>query len=219
MVRTKLKNIALLAVAAAVALPIYSQEVNISKDDPLEIESSTWNVNNRTKAVTYTGEVKVRHAGNIMKAEKVTILPDSDMITAEKHIEFTEKSGTRTTGEFAEYLKSSKQLIMKENATLVSMDKEKVRTNVRADVMELYGNENRAVARGNVDISRLDMKVKCGTALLDDRKDSVVLEDNPVVTKLDDIFKGKKLTIYFGKRLLVAEGDVTAKFYVKGAGE
>ena len=216
--KRKMKKTAIIVILLITA-GVMAQDLKISKEEPLEIISGSMNINNKTKAVTYTGAVTIKHAGNILKADKVTILPDSDAIIAEKNIEFTAKNKTKTTGGYAEYIKSKKQLIMKENATLVSVDKEKVKTNVKADVMELYGDEDRAEARGNVEMSRLDEKVKCATAVLDNKKDNVVLEGNPVVTKLDDMFEGKKLTIYFGKKLLVAEENVKARFYAKGAGE
>lgn len=205
------------------AIPIFiflsvlnAQELKVTKEEPLEITAKTVLGNSKTKEIIYTGNVVLKHAGNILKSNKLTILANSDKMIAEGNVGFVNKNDTiEMKGQYVEYLKSSKHIMMKESPILFLNDREGIKTTVKSDVMELFSEEEKAVMYGNVEIIREDMKILCGQASYDKSLEKVVLEGKPVVFKKQDRYEGDKITIFTKKRNLIADSNVKALIYFK----
>lgn len=193
-----------------------AQELKISKEEPLEITAKSVTGNNKTKEVIYTGNVVMKHAGNTLKSEKLTIVPNSSKIIAEKDITFINKENTmEIKGGYSEYLRDTKYLLMKDNPRLFIKDKEGIETNVKADQMEMLDQGNKAIVKDNVEMTREDMKINCKTANYSREEDKVVLEGDPVVFKKQDRYEGDKITLFTKKRMLIADSNVKAKIFLE----
>jgi len=191
-----------------------AQELKITREEPLEITAKKILGNSKTKEIVYVGNVVLKHAGNILEANKLTILPGSDKIIAEGNVSFIDGNNTiEMKGQYVEYLKSSKHVMMKESPVLSLSDKEGIRTTVKSDVMELFSKEERAVIYGNVEVTREDMKILCALVHYDKGEDKVILEGKPLVFKGDDRYEGDKITIFTKDRKLIADSNVKAVVY------
>ncbi len=197
------------------ALSLSSQNMQVSDKDPVLINSDSWTANNKTQVMTYSGNVVVTHSGNTIYAQKVSFKPGDDVLSAEMDVKFIDHKGTTVTGDKAKYGKSKMELEINGNSYLETVGTERITTRVRSDTMKLENGAGTASAAGSVRVERGDMTVKCGKAQLFQAEEKVFLEGSPVVKKQDDEFHGDNFTIYFKKRLLIADSGVRARFYVK----
>ena len=197
------------------AVPAGSQDIQVTDKDPIIISSNSWSADSKTQVMTYSGKVVVTHNDDTPYAEKVSLKPGDDVLLAEQDVRFVEKKGNTVTGDTAKYIKSKRELEVTGNASLETVGTERITTRVRSDIMKLENGAGKASASGNVKMDRGDMTVKCGKAYLFQSEDKVVLEGSPVVKKQEDEFSGDIFTIYFKKRLLIADSGVKARFYVK----
>lgn len=193
-----------------------SQELKVSKEEPLEITAKSITGNSKTKEVIYYGNVVMKHAGNTLTSEKLVIMPNSNKIVAEKDITFINKENTlEMKGGYSEYLKDTKYLMMRVNPYLFLKDKDGIETKVKADQMELFDQGERAVVNNNVEMLREDMKINCGVANYSKTEDKIILEGKPVVFKKQDRYEGDKITLFTKKRLLIADSNVKAKIFLE----
>ncbi len=197
------------------AVPAATQDLQVTDKDPITISSNSWSADNKTQVMTYSGNVVVTHHEDTLYAQKVSLKPGEDVLSAEQDVKFIEKNGNTVSGDSAKYSKSKRELELTGNASLETVGTERITTRVHSDRMKLENGAGKASAAGNVKVDRGDMTVKCGKAYLFQAEDKVVLEDSPVVKKQDDEFSGDMFTIYFKKRLLIADSGVKARFYVK----
>ena len=197
------------------AVPAGSQEISVSDKNPITITSDSWSADNKTQIMTYSGNVLVTHQEDTLRAQKVSLKPGDDVLSAEKDVRFVEKNGSTVTGERAKYIKSKRELEVTGNASLETVGTERITTRVHSDTMRLQNGAGMASAAGNVKVEREDITVRCGKADLYQAEEKVILEGAPFVKKQDDEFHGDNFTIYFKKRLLIADSGVRARFYVK----
>ena len=205
----------LLLVLSISAVQAGSQDIQVSDKDPILINSNSWSADNKTQIMTYSGNVVVIHNENTLYAQKVSLKPGDDVLSAEQEVRFVDKKGTTVTGDKAKYGKTKRQLEVTGNSFLETVGTERITTRVHSDIMKLENGAGTATAVGNVKVEREDITVKCGKADLFQAEEKVVLEGSPVVRKQDDEFHGDIFTIFFKKRLLIADSGVRARFYVK----
>ncbi|MFH1823952.1 MAG: OstA-like protein [Candidatus Firestonebacteria bacterium] len=202
-----------------VAVPIFvsilnAQELKVTQKEPLEITAKLVLGNNKTKEIVYMKDVVLKHAGNILKSDKLTILPNNDKIIAEDNVSFVNKNNTmEMKGEYVEYFKSNKYVVMRKSPVLLLTDSEGIKTTVKSDVVELFSEEEKAVVSGNVEMIKEDIKILCGQANYDKSLEKIVLEGKPVVFKKQDKYEGDKITIFTKKRNLIADSNVKALIY------
>ena len=189
-------------------------EMKISKETPLAITAKSVTGNSKTKEVTYRGAVVLKHSGNILKAEKLTLVPGGNKIIAEENVSFwMESKKIEVTGGYTEYLKDTEQLLMQKNAVLFMTDKDGATTDIRGDAMDVVKGGERAVVTGSVIMKKDDIIINCGKADYDKARDTITLEGKPEVKKGRNIYKGEKISIFIKERKLVADTNVTARIY------
>lgn len=195
-------------------LAVSALEMKISKETPLEITANEVTGNSKTREVSYKGNVLLKHSGNILRSEKLTLLPGSNKIIAEDRVTFlSENRQVEITGQYTEYLKDTGQLTMKKEAVLVFSDKDGVKTDIRGAIIEVYNSGERAIVSGDVKIKRADIVINCGNADYDRKLERIILEAEPKVKKGVNMYRGDKITIFVRQRRLVAEANVFAKIY------
>jgi lipopolysaccharide export system protein LptA len=195
-------------------LRVSALEMKISKETPLEITANEVTGNSKTREVSYKGNVLLKHSGNILRSEKLTLLPGSNKIIAEDRVTFlSENRQVEITGQYTEYLKDTGQLTMKKEAVLVFSDKDGVKTDIRGATIEVYNSGERAIVSGDVKIKRADIVINCGNADYDRKLERIILEAEPKVKKGVNMYRGDKITIFVRQRRLVAEANVFAKIY------
>lgn len=210
-----MKILLCLALAAVLAGNSWSAEMKVSKETPLEITAKKVVGNSKTREVTYSGDVVLKHAGNTLKSQKLVLLPGSNKIIAETNVAFF--SGNKLveiTGGYTEYLKDTGQLTMKEKAILIFKDRNGQVTNIKGDVVEVYNEGARAVVSGKVEIIRDELTIHCGNADYDRLIDVIKLEGSPRVFQGKNNYRGKIISINIKERKLVADGNVKAQIYM-----
>ncbi|OGF45433.1 MAG: hypothetical protein A2231_01425 [Candidatus Firestonebacteria bacterium RIFOXYA2_FULL_40_8] len=194
--------------------PAFAADIKIDKENPLNITAKSVTGNSKTKEVIYKGNVVMKHSGNILKAEKLTLVPGGNKITAEENVYFwSESKQVEITGGYTEYLKDTGQLLMKENAVLFVTDKDGTKTDIRGDSVDVLNGGERAVVSGSVVIKRENIIIHCGNADYNKIQDSIVLEGSPDVKKGSNTYKGEKISIFIKQRKLIADKNVTARIY------
>ncbi|MFH1073998.1 MAG: LptA/OstA family protein [Candidatus Firestonebacteria bacterium] len=207
------KTVAVLVIFAGI-IPVLAAEMKINKETPLAITAKSVTGNSKTKEVTYKGNVVLKHSGNILKAEKLVLLPGGNKIVAEQNVFFWSGSKqVEITGGYTEYLKDTEQLLMKKDAVLFMTDKDGVKTDIRGDVVDVLNGGERAVVSGSVKIKRDDILINCGNADYDKIQDIIILEGKPEVKKGFNTYKGEKILIFIKQRKLIADENVTARIY------
>ena len=209
-----MRKLALALIIIFNCLTVSALEMKISKETPLEITANEVIGNSKTREVSYKGNVLLKHSGNILRSEKLTLLPRSNKIIAEDRVTFlSENRQVEITGQYTEYLKDTGQLTMKKEAVLVFSDKDGVKTDIRGAIIEVYNSGERAIVSGDVKIKRADIVINCGNADYDRKLERIILEAEPKVKKGVNMYRGDKITIFVRQRRLVAEANVFAKIY------
>lgn len=209
-----MKNPVCLVFAVLLAGGVHAAEMKVNKETPLEITAKKVVGNSKSKEVTYSGDVLLKHDGNILRSEKLVLLPGNNKIVAETNVSFS--SGNKLveiTGGYTEYLKDTGQLTMKQNAELFIKDKDGVDTNIKGDVVDVYNDGARAVISGSVEIKREDLTIFCGNADYDRQADKIKLEGSPKVYQGKNIYRGDAISISVKERKLIADGNVKAQIY------
>ncbi len=195
---------------------VTADEMKVSKETPLEITAKKVTGNSKTKEVSYSGEVVLKHAGNILKSEKLVLLPGNNRIVAETNVHFLSSTKlVEITGGYTEYFKDTSQLTMKDNAILFLKDKEGVATNIKGDVVEVYNGGARAVVSGRVVIIRDDLTIYCENADYDRQEDRIKLEGSPRVLQGKNTYQGDSINITIKDRKMVADKNVKAQIYTE----
>jgi|GEM_PF-1814079 len=209
-----MKKILAVFMTVAVLFPAGAAEMTINKETPLAITARSVAGNSKTKEIIYSGDVVLKHSGNTLKAEILTLLPGGNKIVAEQNVSFeSENKQVEITGGYTEYLKDTGRLLMKKDAILFLTDKDGLKTDIRGDVVDVLNGGERAVVSGSVFIKREDILINCGSADYDKVQDIITLEGKPEVTKGANTYKGEKISIFIKQRKLIADKNVKARIY------
>ncbi|OGF47161.1 MAG: hypothetical protein A2452_12930 [Candidatus Firestonebacteria bacterium RIFOXYC2_FULL_39_67] len=209
-----MKSIIAILIVFSGFLPLFAEEMKISKENPLTITAKSWTINSKTKEVTYNGDVVLKHSGNVLKAEKLVLLPGGNKVVAEQDVSFwSESRQLEITGGYTEYLKDTGQLLMKKDAVLFLTEKDGMKTDIRGDSVDVLNGGERAMVSGSVIITRDDILINCGSADYDKIQDTIILEGKPEVKKGSNTYKGEKISIFIKQRKLIADKNVTARIY------
>ncbi len=211
-----MKQLPGLVLALLLAGNITAAEMKVDKDTPLEITAKKVVGNSKTREVTYSGEVVLKHDGNILRSEKLVLLPGNNKIIAETNVKFfSGNKQVEITGGYTEYLKDTGQLTMKIAPVLFLKDKEGVETNIKGDVVDVYNAGARAVVSGKVEIRREDLTIYCGNADYDRPSDRIKLEGHPKVLQGKNTYEGELINITIKDRKLTADRNVKARIYTE----
>jgi lipopolysaccharide assembly outer membrane protein LptD (OstA) len=161
-----------------------------------------WETLEAEGTVTYTEETKSMSAEHIIYHRKEGHIRALGSVLMED-----EDYGVSVTADQVTYERARSYGVAHPNPMLrVAQREGRKQITVTADSMELYADERRAVAIGDVTILRGDARATCGRAVFLDDEDKSILSESPLIVDEENSLAGESITI------LSSEGDISQIF-------
>ncbi|HOJ62907.1 MAG TPA: LptA/OstA family protein [Spirochaetota bacterium] len=182
------------------------------KIDELNLTSNYGSYNQQKKVFYAKGNAHITIDNNEIYCDEMEIyLTKDDNVEKaifKKNIRiFQEKEKIQIGGEYAEYYKSEKQFVIRENAFYVDVEEEVA---VFGDAIYNYDKEKLAIVQGNIRIFQKDIFAK-GASVKYTRKDKIMeITGFPTVENQGSIYSAKKIIVNVDTNTFFLEGGIEA---------
>lgn len=183
-----------------------------SKIEELTLTSNYGFYNQQKKIFYAKGNAHISIDNNEVYCEEMEIyLTKDDNVEKaifKKNIRiFQEKEKIQIGGEYAEYYKSEKQFVIRENAFYIDIEEEVA---VFGDAIYNYDKEKVAIVQGNIRIFQKDIFAK-GASVKYTRKDKLMeLTGFPTVENQGSVYSAKKIIVNVNTNTFSLEGGIEA---------
>lgn len=174
----------------------------------LRSNEATWFKNQGM--VVFKGEVKLTDGKTTIWADRAAYYRDERRALAEGRVKaWDEENQTKLTCSRMEYWRRERRILATGNPLLETIAEEGTRTTVQADSIELFPQENKGEAKGDVSIRRGELEATSGYGLFLFKEGRIILRESPVINQ-----NGRRLT---GRRMeIMVEDHRPKKVFVWG---
>lgn len=193
------------------------KEVHIeaSKNEPVEIKGDKAEFNMKKEEATYIGNVVLVHGDITLTCDRLQAFgSQKEKVIGYGNVKWLrKKDNTSLTCNYFQYEKNTKYMLAREKPVLTMIDKNKEKTVIVAEEMELFGEKNEAIGIKNVVITKEDTKATCQKAHYFDEDGKLILTGSPVVEQNKNVFKGDTITVYLEEGKIILENNVNTVIY------
>lgn len=170
----------------------------------------------KDKRAEVTGNVVMVDSGQTLTSDRLVYFRDDERIEADSRVRLESKDKkTAVTGSHGVYEEKTKHGVMIGMPRLLLRDDRLDTTlTIDSDQMEVFNNEDRALAEGHVVMTRKGNKARCANLEYFRKEERAVLKGKPVAEEGDNTLTGREMEVFLKDNKIVrvvVKGEALAK--------